>query len=103
MGGLESEITEKTEMVLLESAKFDGPNNRHTSRALGMMSEASARYIKGVSEQSVGLASDRAAQLFVELGVGKVMSGRVDTQNARRKNGRSLRASAVLTYCWAPR
>ena len=80
MGGLESEITEKTEMVLLESAKFDGPNNRHTSRALGMMSEASARYIKGVSEQSVGLASDRAAQLFVELGVGKVMSGRVDTQ-----------------------
>ena len=64
----------------MESAKFDGPNNRHTSRALGMMSEASARYIKGVSEQSVGLASDRAAQLFVELGVGKVMSGRVDTQ-----------------------
>lgn len=80
MGGLESEITEKTEMVLLESATFDGPNNRHTSRALGMMSEASARYTKGVGQQTAGLASDRAAQLFVELGVGKVMKGRIDTQ-----------------------
>ena len=104
MGGLESEITEKTEMVLLESAKFDGPNNRHTSRALGMMSEASARYIKGVSEQSVGLASDRAAQLFVELGVGKVMSGRVDTQmrtpEKREITARVSRMNLLLANKW---
>ena len=80
MGGENSEITAHTQMVLLEAAKFDGPNNRHTSRALGILSEAAARFSKGLDEQGVALASDRAAQLMVELGCGKVLRGRIDTQ-----------------------
>ncbi len=80
MGGENSEITDQTQMVLLEAAKFDGPNNRHTSRALGILSEAAARFSKGLDEQGVALASDRAAQLMVELGCGKVLRGRIDTQ-----------------------
>ncbi len=100
MGGANSEITEQTTRVLLESAKFDGANNRHTARQLGMSSEASSRYTKGVSTQLAGLASDRAAQLFSELGVGKVLSGRVDTQKfmpeKRQVSARIDRINQVL-------
>ena len=80
MGGENSEIVEDTSMVLLEAAKFDGPNNRRTSRELGLFSEAAARFSKGVDDQGVALANDRAAQLFHELGCGTVLKGRVDTQ-----------------------
>jgi len=81
MGGENSEITEKTSIVLLEAAKFDGPNNRRTSRSLGLMSEAASRFSKGLDNEGVAKASDRAAQLFVQLGCGTVLKGRVDTQS----------------------
>ena len=80
MGGENSEITDNTKLVILESAKFDGPNNRRTSRALGIMSEAAARYTKGVDTQIVGDAADRAAEFFTELGCGRVLQGKIDTQ-----------------------
>lgn len=79
MGGENSEITDDTKMVILESANFNGPNNRHTSRALGILSEASQRYTKGIDCERVSLASDRAAQLLTQLGAGKVLPGRIDT------------------------
>ena len=80
MGGENSEITENTKMVILESAKFDGPNNRRTSRKLGILSEAASRFTKGVDAQSAGDASDRAAQFFAELKCGTVLKGKADTQ-----------------------
>ena len=80
MGGENSEITPETTMVLLESAKFDGFNNRKTSRGLGILSEAASRFTKGLDDQGIQMASDRAAQLMVEIGCGKVLRGRVDTQ-----------------------
>lgn len=79
MGGENSEITDNTRMVILESANFNGPNNRHTSRALGILSEASQRYTKGIDCERVSMASERAAQLLTELGAGKVLPGRIDT------------------------
>ena len=79
MGGENSEITAETKMVILESANFNGPNNRHTSRALGILSEASQRYTKGIDCERVSMASDRAAQLLTQLGAGKVLPGRIDT------------------------
>ncbi len=93
MGGENSEITENTKMVLLEAAKFDGPNNRRTSRALGLMSEAAARFSKGLDNEGIAKASDRAAQLFVELGCGTVLHGRVDTQTEPQ---------ASVTIQWKP-
>lgn len=79
MGGQNSEITENTKMALLESAHFNGGNNRRTSRALGLMSEAAMRYSKGISPLLSELGSLRAAQLITELGCGNVMEGVVDT------------------------
>ncbi len=93
MGGENSEITESTDTVLLEAAKFDGPNNRRSSRTLGLMSEAASRFSKGLDNEGVALASDRAAQLFVELGCGTVLQGRVDTQTT---------ASEPITIVWKP-
>nr|WP_122011680.1 phenylalanine--tRNA ligase subunit beta [Maliibacterium massiliense] len=78
MGGENSEITEATQMVVLESAHFDGASIRTTSRALGMRTEASARFEKGVYDAGVALALERAAQLFELLDAGDVVSGVVD-------------------------
>lgn len=78
MGGENSEITENTRMVLLESAKFDGANIRHTSKELGIFSEAAARYTKGTDEVNAEIASIRAAQLLQAIGCGKVLKGMID-------------------------
>ena len=80
MGGENSEITENTRMVLLESAKFDGANIRHTSKELGIFSEAAARYTKGTDEVNAEIASVRAAQLLQAIGCGKVLKGMVDVK-----------------------
>ena len=80
MGGENSEITEQTQMVLLENARFDGGNNRKTSRKLGILSESAGRFTKGLDDEGIEIASDRAAQLMVELGCAKVLCGKVDTR-----------------------
>lgn len=67
MGGFDSEVTDKTTSVLLESAVFKGSSIRRTARALGMRSEASGRYERGVNPEYSILALDRAAQLLQEM------------------------------------
>ena len=78
MGGLESEITEQTKTVLLESAMFAGASIFQTSRELGLRSESSARFEKGLDIVNTRVAADRAAQLMEEMGAGKVLKGCVD-------------------------
>lgn len=78
MGGLESEVTENTVNVLLESAYFNGPSVRRTSNALGLRSEASLRFEKGIDPNGSLRAIDRAAQLIAEMGAGEVVQGVVD-------------------------
>ncbi len=78
MGGYDSEITESTSDVLLESAYFNPSNIRATAKALQMNTEASYRFERGADPGMVPVALDRAAQLIAELAAGTVCKGVVD-------------------------
>lgn len=67
MGGLTSEVTDKTTNVLFEAAVFNGPSIRRTSKSLGMRSEASGRFERGVNHKYTAYAIDRAAQLLQQI------------------------------------
>lgn len=78
MGGEESEITESTRTVMFECAVFDRAATRVTSRSLGIRTESSGRFEKGVSPKTAMQAMDRACQLIHELDAGDVVSGCID-------------------------
>lgn len=78
MGGYDSEITETTCDVLLESAYFNPSSVRATAKALGISTEASYRFERGADPGVVLAALDRAAQLIAELADGTVCEGTVD-------------------------
>ncbi|MFD2610869.1 phenylalanine--tRNA ligase subunit beta [Paenibacillus gansuensis] len=81
MGGLDSEVTEGTTRILLESAKFAGGSVRKTSRQLGLRSEASLRFEKEVDPQAVIPALNRAASLMASYAGGLVAEGIVEKKN----------------------
>ncbi|MBN1943507.1 MAG: phenylalanine--tRNA ligase subunit beta [Phycisphaerae bacterium] len=78
MGALNTEVTEGTTNVLLESAQFDPLTTRRTSRALGILSESSYRFERGVDPVAVEEASARACALICELAGGEAARGLVD-------------------------
>jgi phenylalanyl-tRNA synthetase beta chain len=78
MGGASSEVSAGTRDVLLEAATFDPPSVRRTARRLGLHSEASYRFERGVDAQGVPYAAARAAALLARLGGGAVLDGAVD-------------------------
>ena len=78
MGGFDSEITDQTVDVLLESAYFHPPSIRKTSKALGMHTEASHRFERGADPEGVIPAINRAAQLIAEITGGEICSGIID-------------------------
>lgn len=78
MGGFETEITDTTTTVVLESADFYGPCIRRTARACGLSSEASGRFERGVDSETTIKALDRAAQLLQEMGACTICEGIVD-------------------------
>ncbi len=78
MGGLNSEIEEDTTMIVVEAANFDADNIRATSKKLGLRTEASARYEKGLDPNLSEEAADRVCRLIEILGAGTVTRGRVD-------------------------
>ena len=78
MGGEESEITDGTVTVLFECAAFDRANNRLTSRKLGIRTEASGRFEKGVCPATAMEALDRACMLVEMLECGKIVKGYYD-------------------------
>lgn len=78
MGGFETEITDTTTTVVLESADFYGPCIRRTARACGLSSEASGRFERDVDSETTIKALDRAAQLLQEMGACTVCEGIVD-------------------------
>jgi phenylalanyl-tRNA synthetase beta chain len=82
MGGLHSEVTEKTVDILLESATFSSAHTSRTSRKLQLFSEASARYERGVDGATCDEFSARAAALMVEVAGGVVCEGVVDVYPA---------------------
>lgn len=71
MGGLNSEITESTKRIFVESAHFSGVSIRRTSRRLGLRSEASNRFEKGINVHGVAATLGRVAELLIELGAGR--------------------------------
>ncbi len=85
MGGLETEITEKTTTVVLEAASFNGPSIRRTSRAIGLHSEASGRFERGVDTTGTVRALDRAAQLLSDMGACTVTKGVVDVYPVKKE------------------
>ena len=78
MGGENSEIVGDTEMVLFESANFNGTSIRRTATALGMRTVASSRYEKGLDPQNTYKAVQRACELIELLGAGEVVEGIID-------------------------
>lgn len=85
MGGLNSEVIDDTEMVLLESAYFDPTSIRKTSKWLGMGTDASFRFERGVDPEGVVRASARAAQLIAALSGGKICKNYIDKYPKRIK------------------
>ena len=83
MGGANSEMTDGTTDVFLESATFDAGNNRRTSQALGMPTEASARFEKGLKPDLAPLGLARATQLIQQIAGGTVAKGILDAFPAR--------------------
>lgn len=78
MGGLDSEISDRTTAVLIESANFAPTNIRKTSRSLGLISESSLRFEKGVDIGGTVYAADRAAQLIGVTAGGRIWAGSID-------------------------
>ncbi len=78
MGGAISEVNEKTTTVLLEAANFNAANVRRTSVALGLRTDASSRFEKGLDPELVIAGANRAAQLMADLAGGTVHPGIVD-------------------------
>jgi phenylalanyl-tRNA synthetase beta chain len=78
MGGQESEVAENTHRVLIESAYFNPPHIRRAAKRLGLSTESSYRFERGVDPDGVIRALERAAQLMAALGGGRVLQGRID-------------------------
>lgn len=75
MGGAETEVNDTSRNILLESASFDYINNRRTSQALRLPSEATARFSKGISSEMTVPAAVRCARMMAELAAGEVVEG----------------------------
>lgn len=78
IGGENSMITDDTKTILLESANFNGSHIRLTAKKLGLRTDASSKYEKGLDPNLCLLALDRACQLINMLGCGKVLKGHLD-------------------------
>jgi len=82
MGGANSEVHEGTTSILLEAATFNGINVRRTSTALGLRSEASSRFEKGLPAELTMLAAQRAVELLVRYAGGRAYGGFIDAYPA---------------------
>lgn len=99
MGGFETEITDTTTTVVLESADFYGPCIRRTARACGLSSEASGRFERGVDSETTIKALDRAAQLLQEMGACTVCEGIVDVYpNPKQANYVTFTPEQINNY-----
>ena len=84
MGGENSMITDKVKTMLFEAACFDGVNIRKSSKRVGLRTEASAKFEKGLDPNNAQAAIDRACQLVEEMGAGEVVGGMVDVYGKKK-------------------
>lgn len=85
MGGQNSEIENNTQTVVFESAVFNGGSIRKTAKAVGLRTEASSRYEKGLSPENAIRAVNRAVELVELLGAGEAVEGKVDVYPTKQK------------------
>lgn len=85
MGGENSMITENVHTMLFEAACFDGTNIRKSSKKIGLRTDASAKFEKGLDPNLAMEAMNRACQLVEELGAGEVVGGAVDIYPVKRE------------------
>ncbi|MEE8504307.1 MAG: phenylalanine--tRNA ligase subunit beta [candidate division NC10 bacterium] len=85
MGGAATEVTDETQGLFLESALFQAGSVRRTAKALGLNTESSYRFERGVDPGGVVRALDRVTRLIVELAGGRVVRGRIDRHVRRPK------------------
>lgn len=78
MGGLNSMVTDQATEIVLESATFDGTNVRLSSKKIGLRTDASGKFEKGLDPNTAQIAMDRACDLIEELGAGVVVGGCID-------------------------
>ena len=100
MGGLDTEVTQATTNVLIESAQFDPVSIRRTSGKLQLSSESNFRFERGVNPVAVDAASLRACELIIELAGGELAEGMVDVWaqpfEPRKVSLRPARCDALL-------
>jgi phenylalanyl-tRNA synthetase beta chain len=84
MGGEDTKVTEETSTILFECATFNGYNIRQTSKKLGISSDSSKKYVKGLDPNNVTDALERAAQLINLTQAGDVVSGVIDVYPSKR-------------------
>ena len=88
MGGQNSEIENDTKTVVFESAVFYGGSVRKTAKAVGLRTEASSRYEKGLSPENALRAVNRAVELVELLGAGEAVEGKVDVYPTKQKENK---------------
>lgn len=85
MGGMNSEIEKNTETVVFESASFYGGAVRKTAKKVGLRTESSSRFEKGLSPENALRAINRAMELVEKLNVGEVVEGKIDVYPTKQK------------------
>ena len=85
MGGENSMITDSVQTMLFEAACFDGTNIRLSAKKVGLRTDASGKFEKGLDPNNAQAAIDRACQLIEELGAGEVVDGMVDVYPTKRE------------------
>lgn len=88
MGGENSKITDDVQTMLFEAACFDGTNIRLSAKKVGMRTEASGKFEKGLDPNLAAQAMNRACQLIEELGAGEVVGGMVDVYPEKKQERR---------------
>ena len=88
MGGENSMITDDVKTMLFEAACFDGTNIRLSSKRIGLRTDASSKFEKGLDPNNALAAINRACQLIEELGAGEVVGGVVDVYTTRKEEVR---------------
>ena len=85
MGGENSMITDNVKTMLFEAACFDGTNIRKSSKKVGLRTDASGKFEKGLDPNNAQAAIDRACQLVEEMGAGEVVGGMVDVYGKKKE------------------
>lgn len=88
MGGENSMITDDVTTMLFEAATFDGTNIRKSTKRLGLRTDASGKFEKGLDPENAIAAMNRACQLIEELGAGEVVGGAVDVYPVKKEKTR---------------